>query len=442
MRTDVDRVKPSRRGVAQARRPADRLAASGSRRQRRGCRWDKRATRTAARDLGSSDLVRFTAWPGTPLSHRPMTVRRPKLIAFYLPQFHPIPENDAWWGEDFSDWVSVRNAKPFFSGHIQPRVPHPDLGYYDPRETSVLAKQADIAAAHGLHGFCFYHYWFNGKRLLQTPLETFLHTGAPATRFCLCWANEPWTRAWDGRERDVLMPQYYGGRNEWEQHFAYLLPFFRDSRAIQVDGKPVFLIYRLGHIPRIGEMIRCWRELARESGLNGLHVVGMLTAFTRASDFDGSGIDAACEFYPTYAYRTSGLDWLRGGFRMGLHLRAFKRWTPFARDAVITVDYQYMWNRILAMRKVAPIQYRGAFVDWDNSPRKGRKAVIMRGASPEAYRDGLTRQIRRTCQDLGQEPLLFINAWNEWAEGAYLEPDMAYGYRYLEATRDALASIQ
>ena len=371
-----------------------------------------------------------------------MSVRRPKLIAFYLPQFHAIPENDAWWGENFSDWVNVRNARPLFPGHAQPRVPHPDLGYYDPRETSVLAKQAGIAAAHGLHGFCFYHYWFNGKRLLETPLKTFLHSGELAIRFCLCWANEPWTRAWDGRERDVLMPQCYGGRNEWEEHFAYLLPFLRDCRAIQVDGKPVFLIYRVGHIPNIGEMIRCWRELALASGLEGLHIIGMLTPFTRITDFENDCVDAACEFYPTYAYRTAGLDWLRGGFRMGLHLRALKRWTPFARDAVITVDYQYIWNRILAMPKVFPIQYRGAFVNWDNSPRKGRKAVIMRGGSPTTYRIGLETQIARAYHDTSQEPLLFVNAWNEWAEGAYLEPDISHGYQYLEATRDALSSVR
>lgn len=368
-----------------------------------------------------------------------MTKREPKLIAFYLPQFHPIPENDAWWGKGFSDWVSVRKATPLFPGHMQPRIPHADLGYYDPRDTSVLCRQADIARVHGIEGFCFYHYWFNGKKLLEAPIENFLATGKPDFPFCLCWANEPWTRTWDGRERDVLMPQKYGGQEEWEMHFDYLLPFFKDPRAIRVDGKPVFLIYRIGNIPCVKEMIQHWRSMARDAGLPGLHIVVMLTAFTDSSDFADVGIDAACEFYPTYAFRTNGLDWLWGGFKMGLHLRALKRWTPFAKDTIITVDYEYIWHRILAMPKSFLVQYRGAFTNWDNSPRKGLKAVVMRGANPESYRKNLERQLKRVREDADQEPFLFINAWNEWAEGAYLEPDNINGYRYLEATRDALA---
>ena len=371
-----------------------------------------------------------------------MTPTPPKLIAFYLPQFHPIPENDTWWGPGFTDWVNVRNAKPLFPGHVHPRVPHPDFGYYDPREPSVLARQAAVARAHGIHGFCFYQYWFNGKRLLETPVETFLAARTIEMPFCLCWANEPWTRAWDGRERDVLMPQIYGGRREWEQHFEYLAPFFRDPRAIRVDTKPIFLIYRVGSIPHVREMIECWRQLAVISGLPGLHVVAMLTAFTDSSDLAAAGIDAVCEFYPTYAFRTSGLDWLRSGFTMGLHLRALKRWTPFAASRVITIDYDYMWYRILGLPRVFPVQYRGAFVNWDNSPRKGLKGVIMRGASPALYRDGLAEQIARARQETSHEPLVFVNAWNEWAEGAYLEPDTSQGYAYLEATRDAVASAR
>jgi lipopolysaccharide biosynthesis protein len=366
----------------------------------------------------------------------------PRLIAFYLPQFHPIPENDAWWGPGFSDWVNVRGAKPLFPGHLQPRVPHPDLGYYDPQDVSVLARQAAMAAAHGVHGFCFYHYWFGGKRLLEGPIETFLAATAIDLPFCLCWANEPWTRAWDGRDRDVLMPQVYGGPQDWERHFRYLLPFFRDARAIRVVAKPLFLIYRVGSIPQVREMIQYWRDLAASSGLPGLHVVAMLTAFTDTTDLDNSGVDATCEFFPTYAFRTRGLDWVRSGFAMGLHLRALKRWTPLARTTVITVDYAYMWNRLLTLPPVFPVQYRGAFVNWDNSPRKGLKGVIMRGTSPIIYRDGLAQQIARARQEPAQEPLLFVNAWNEWAEGAYLEPDTAHGYAYLEATRDAVASAR
>lgn len=370
-----------------------------------------------------------------------MTARTPRLIAFHLPQFHPIPENDAWWGEGFSDWISVRKAKPLYAGHAQPRHPHNDIGYYDPCDIEVLETQARIAKAHGIHGFCFYHYWFDGKLLLEKPVENFLQTGRPDIPFCLCWANEPWTRAWDGRNRDVLMAQEYGGESAWVAHFNYLLRAFKDPRAIRVGDKPVLLIYRVGSIPDAGEMIRTWRRLAAKAGLPGLHIVAMLSVFSDSSDFKGVGIDATSEFYPTYATRPHGLDYVWGAFRLGLHLRLLKRYTPFAARSIVRVDYDYVWRRILSARKVFPIQYRGAFVSWDNTPRKDYKGFIMQNATPARYRFWLERQLRRVAEDSAQEPLVFLNAWNEWAEGAYLEPDQTFGYRFLEATRDALSAV-
>ena len=369
-----------------------------------------------------------------------MKQNKPKLIAFYLPQFHPIPENDTWWGKGFTDWVNVKKAQPLFEGHRQPREPEDTLGHYDPRQAEVMEKQAALARDHGLYGFCFYHYWFNGKLLLEQPLERFLKQRTPELPFCLCWANEPWTRAWDGRNRDVLMPQDYGERDDWERHFKYLLPAFRDERAIKVDGKPVFLIYRVGAIRRINDMLRTWRELAHEAGLPGLHIVSMLTAFTDSSDIDGIGIDATCEFFPTYAFRPRFRDLFWSGFKMGLHLRVLKRYTPFFRDRVIRVDYDFIWKRILATKKRFKIQYRGVFAAWDNSPRKGHKGVIMQNATPQRYGYWLRKQLARVRQDTSQEPLVFVNAWNEWAEGAYLEPDKTFGYGYLDETRQALAT--
>ena len=358
-----------------------------------------------------------------------------KLVAFYLPQFHRIKENDEWWGDGFTDWVNVKNAKPLFKGHRQPRVPSDELGYYDPTDIEILKKQSALAKAHGIQGFCFYHYWFNGKLLLEEPLENFLGSREPEMPFCLCWANEPWTRAWDGRERDVLMPQSYGGREEWTKHFNYLLPAFKDQRAIKIDGKPVFLIYRADAITNINDMLDCWQELAREAGLPGLHIVMMLTAFTGPKELSQINADAACEFYPTHAFRPKPLDLLWGGFRMGLHWRVIKRYTPLMAEKVIRVSYDYIWKRILRTPKYFPIQYRGVFTGWDNSPRKQRKAVIMHEATPDRFAHWLRCQLERVKKDKTQEPLVFVNAWNEWAEGAYLEPDKAFGRGFLEAVR-------
>lgn len=366
-------------------------------------------------------------------AHETMNDQDLKLIAFYLPQFHQIKENDEWWGEGFTDWVNVKNAKPLFKGHRQPRIPADELGYYDPTDNEVIKKQSALAKANGIHGFCFYHYWFNGKLLLEKPVENFLNSQEPDMPFCLCWANEPWTRSWDGRERDVLMPQSYGEREEWTKHCNYLLPAFKDPRAIKVNGKPVFLIYRAAAITNVNDMLDCWQELAREAGLPGLHIVTMLTAFTGFKELATVRADAACEFYPTYAFRPKPFDLLWGGFRMGLHWRVLKRYTPFMANRVIRVSYDYIWKRILSTPKYFPIQYRGVFTGWDNSPRKQRKAVIMHEATPDRFTYWLNRQLDRVQKDKTQEPLVFINAWNEWAEGAYLEPDKTFGRGFLEA---------
>src|SRR5262249_20495976 len=171
-----------------------------------------------------------------------------KPLCFYLPQFHRIPENDRWWGEGFTEWTLVRQAKPLFAGHPQPNVPTDELGYYDLLNPRVRQRQGELAAEHGIHGFCYYHYWFRGKKLLETPLELMLSDGYPAVPFCLCWANEPWSRRWHGKDQDVLQPQEYGEPADWSIHFDYLNTYFRDDRYIKVDGNPLFLIYRIGHV--------------------------------------------------------------------------------------------------------------------------------------------------------------------------------------------------
>jgi hypothetical protein len=367
-----------------------------------------------------------------------MSGRQPKLIAFYLPQYHPIPENDRWWGEGFTDWVNVAKARPLFHGHHQPRVPHAHLGYYNPLDAGTLEFQAKIAREHGVHGFCFYHYWFNGKLLLERPLQLLMSRLDIDLPYCVCWANEPWTRAWDGKEKDVLMPQSYGGEQEWAEHFNYLLPAFRDPRAIRVGGMPLLLVYRIASIPNVNAMLRYWRKLAVEAGLPGLHVVSMLTGFTRNGELANMEVDAACEFLPNYILRPKATDFLGPGLKIGLHMRTLKKYTRMLDHLVTKVDYDAAWRRALGIRKTRPIQYRGAFVSWDNSPRKGTRGMILAKSEPKRYEHWLARQLARAVADPNQEPLVFINAWNEWAEGAYLEPDEKNGYAYLEATRKAV----
>ena len=221
----------------------------------------------------------------------------PKVIAFLLPQFHRIPENDAWWGEGFTEWTNVKKALPKFPGHRQPRVP---LGnrYYDLMLPATQAWQAELARTHGISGFCYYHYWFNGKQLLEKPLAAVVKSGTPDFPFCVAWANEPWTRAWDGGDKHILMPQSYGEKHDWEAHFRYLEPMFHDPRYILFNGCPVILIYRSASIEPCAEMLLLWRRLAVESGLPGLHVVSMLTIFGR--DVRAELFDAYVEFEPMY----------------------------------------------------------------------------------------------------------------------------------------------
>jgi lipopolysaccharide biosynthesis protein len=358
----------------------------------------------------------------------------PKILAFVLPQFHRIPENDAWWGEGFTEWTNVRKAKPLYAGHYQPRVPA-DERYYDLLDPSVHEWQASLAREHGLHGFCYYHYWFSGSRLLERPVSMMLSRGKPEFPFCLAWANEPWTRAWDGGEHQVLMPQSYGDEADWRIHFAHLLEVFRDPRYIRVDGKPMFLIYRSASIGVCAPMLALWRDLARQAGLPGVHIVGMVTGFDR--DPRAEIFDAFAEFEPMYTIRHGLPYWTRKRERWIRRL-ANAQWRFFGRvaHAPNSYDYATLW-RMLAGRELPPRTYPGAFVDWDNSPRRGlERGLVLRNFNGRSFAAGMRAQVRKARQ-AGAE-FLFVNAWNEWAEGAYLEPDQARGRFFLEAVRAAL----
>lgn len=371
------------------------------------------------------------------VSIEPATTLKPRLLAFVLPQYHPIPENDEWWGEGFTEWTNVRKAKPLFPGHLQPRVPA-NGRYYSMLDPATHDWQAQLARDHGLYGFCYYHYWFRGKRLLEKPLELLLERGKPDFPFCLAWANEPWTRAWDGGDREILMPQEYGDEDDWEQHFACLLRFFKDPRYIRVNGKPMLLIYRSASIPVAEPMIERWRQLATKAGLPGLHIVSMLTAFPK--DPRPHLYDAFAEFEPGYTYTQPRSFLWRKKERFS---RKYRKWALrlFGRvvGAINSYDYPSVWTA-LAKRPIRPGVYPGAFLDWDNTPRRGlERGLVMRNFSKRVFATCFRAHLRKAAK--AGAPFMFIDAWNEWAEGTYLEPDEARGLFFLETIRAAMAEV-
>lgn len=357
---------------------------------------------------------------------------RPKIIALYLPQFHSIPENDEWWGKGFTDWTNVKKAKPLYAGHAQPRIPL-DNNYYDLSDVENLRWQTSLAEKYGVSGFCFYHYWFaGGKKLLEKPAELLLQHTDISLQFCFSWANEPWARTWDGKEHKVLMPQEYGDIHDWRDHFDYLLPFFRDSRYMKVGGKPMFVIYKTRSIPCCQEMMTEWIRWAKEEGLPGIHFVETL----RDGNIDQRPlpIEARMEFEPArtdYQIPVVQLYYRRIRRRVvalvnnifGTSIKHNTNWT-----------FDYISQRALA--NLSPKgTYGGAFAGWDNSARRGLAATIIEPPTKEQFRSYLSAVMKKT-EEVYHTDYVFINAWNEWAEGTYLEPDEMNKYSYLEVIKE------
>lgn len=355
----------------------------------------------------------------------------PRAIAFYLPQFHPIAENDAWWGKGFTEWTNVTKARPLFSWHNQPHLPA-DLGFYDLRLPEVREAQAALAQQYGIHGFCYYHYWFGGKRLLERPFHEVLHRGSPNFPFCLCWANENWTRAWDGGEREILMPQSYSPTDDLE-HIRWLCRAFQDPRYIRVRGRPLFLVYRVSALPDPPRTAQAWREEARKLGVGEVflcHVQSFPSEYREPEHF---GFDAAVEFQPDG--RFAGRPMRRSGpWKMLRKLRLHDR----RYDQVSVYDYRAVAERMA--RKPVPSYPRFPCVTpgWDNTARRKRGGVILKDSTPDLYAAWLTASIERFLPTGSGDDIVFINAWNEWAEGNHLEPCQRWGRAYLEATQRAL----
>lgn len=361
-----------------------------------------------------------------------------KIIAFYLPQYHTFPENDEWWGEGFTEWKNVKNAKPSFKGHYQPRVPFKE-NYYDLLDKKTLKWQADLARKYGVYGFCYYHYWFDGHMLMEKPMEMMLADKSIRLPFCICWANEDWTRAWAKKSKEVLITQTYGDKKGWGEHFDYLLPFFKDDRYIKVEGKPIFVIYRPEIIPCLEEMASYWQELALKNGLPGLSFLYQQTDYDHRKEKTGYIFDYGIEYQPAVVRNRPQK---RNPFLLGrkaLNEIVNRLGLPQTKISTFWYSYDDAWHKILKMKPKDSKMIPGAFVDWDNTPRYGKLASIYLGVTPEKFKKYLSLQIKHAKQDY-QKDIIFMFAWNEWGEGGYLEPDEKYGYKMLKAIKSALLS--
>ena len=346
-----------------------------------------------------------------------------KVIAMYLPQFHRVKENDEWWGEGFTEWTAVKGATQLFDGHYQPRVPQ-NRNYYDLLEKDTMMWQASLMKQYGVDGVCMYHYWFkDGRKILEKPAENLLQWKDIDMPFCICWANETWARSWsklykkhvwaslyekEGNDTSsgVLLEQNYGNEQLWKIHFDYLLPFFQDERYIKVNGKPLFLIYKTADIPCLTEMLECWEKLALSHGLNGIYIIGSGGAVPGVGNVDAELLKAVVSMEENVVLSETHTN------------------------SVNLFEYDDVWRAFLERKGTDKTYYEG-FVDFDNTPRRGNKGRVAVNATPERFSHYLTKLMAKSSAE-GKE-LLFLNAWNEWGEGMYLEPDEKYGDAYLKA---------
>jgi hypothetical protein len=361
-----------------------------------------------------------------------------RAIAFYLPQFHPIPENDEWWGKGFTEWTNVAKAAPLYPGHHQPNLPT-ELGYYDLRVPEVREAQAALAREHGIEAFCYWHYWFGGSRLLERPFQEVLESGKPNFPFCLAWANESWTGVWHGTPGRILKEQTYPGDADHRRHFAYLLKAFEDPRYVRVQGKPLFVIYRPRNVPEGARVVELWRSLACDAGLPGLHLVAVATEADwsfRAHGFDAVTIAGLIRAQQCLRYTPHG--WWRT--RLHRHRRLERLlWRPRPSPEDV-FRYQDVWSKLVVDWHFDVAHYPSVMPNWDNTPRSGMLGWVLHDPSPELFRLHVRHALATLEAQAGIENILFLKSWNEWAEGNYFEPDRRFGRAFLEVIRDEVAA--
>lgn len=366
-----------------------------------------------------------------------------KIIAYYLPQFHEIKENNMWWGEGFTEWVNVKNAKELYDGHYQPRIPL-NNNYYNLLDDDVKEWQIKLAKENGIYGFCFYHYWFNeGHLLLEKPVEQFLKNKSLNIHFCLSWANEPWTKAWVSKSDSILIDQNYGNKKTWEKHFNYLLPFFKDYRYIKENNKPLFIIYKPEQIECLNEMLDYWNELAIKNKFSGIDFAYQAIGFDLDRHKDDSRFTYDIEYEPAYGQYDLQSNFHHkleslGKILDNISLKIFnKTISEYYIKSVRKINYDKVWEAIINHKPKSTKCIGGGFVDWDNTPRRGNKGLVIEGATPDKFHFYLSKKIESIKKNYKND-YLFLFAWNEWAEGGYLEPDIKYGTQYLNAIREAL----
>lgn len=364
--------------------------------------------------------------------------KKARVIAFYLPQFHPIPENDLWWGKGFTEWTNVGKAKPLFRGHYQPRVPA-DLGYYDLRMPEIREEQAKLAKEAGIEGFMYWHYWFgNSRKILEKPFQEVLKSGNPDFPFCLGWANHSWSRrTWNSsaqfnKDTDLII-QEYPGEEDIIEHFNYLLPAFLDKRYIKVDGKPMFMIYDPLSVPDLDQFINKWNELAKKNGIkDGIHFVGLASGWiSKYNDVLKSGVDAIAPSNLWYAESKT-----KGRVRKLIEHKMRKYCPRFA--PLDKYKYAKIIKNFYTEYDALENGYPSIIPNWDRSPRGGRRAIIYTGSTPELFKQHINDALKIVEKKNDEHKIIFLRSWNEWAEGNYVEPDLVHGHGYLNALKESI----
>lgn len=359
-----------------------------------------------------------------------------RVLAFYLPQFHPIPENDEWWGKGFTEWTNVGKAKRYFPGHYQPRVPA-DLGYYDLRVPETREAQAKLAREYGIEGFVYWHYWFgNGKRLLERPFNEVLASGKPDFPFALAWANESWRGFWHGlsNERRVLIEQTYPGDEDYVNHFNAILPALKDPRYVTCEGKPIFFVYQPSSLPNSAHFIELWQDLARKNGLKGISFIaveGELYEKERSLKKFRQVIGWGYDFLSVHNFHYVKTP--------NLLVRAWRKFVHFRINIIPRLrwyDGKNFASPIDSEVRVIPCVYS----NWDHTPRTKRGGVVMVGSTPSAFKAVLKKAVDGIMNKDAEHRFITIKSWNEWAEGNYLEPDQRYGHQYLQAIKDVVCT--